>query len=84
MCEIGARVESSDFTMRLQVHDAIVFMCKPEAIDKVYEAKAVMESIYPYKNLPLTCSVDHSYTSWGEAIEGFPNETTRNEVQGAG
>lgn len=84
MCEIGARVESSDFTMRLQVHDEIVFMCKPEAIDKVYEAKAVMESIYPYKNLPLTCSVDHSYTSWGEAIEGFPNETTRNEVQGAG
>lgn len=70
--------------MGLQIHDEIVYNVPNDELKCVGMIKDTMESIYPYKKLQLTCSVSHSETSWGDAIEGLEIGTkSRDEIQGS-
>lgn len=61
---------NSDIKMILQVHDEILFEvpydCDLLAIHKI---KEIMETAYPHKNIPLTCSVSYSLKSFYDMIE---------------
>lgn len=70
--------------MSIQVHDELLFMLHKEETFLIEPLKKIMEGVYPYKHIPLTCSVSHSYKSWGDMIEGEPTDgqKARDEVQG--
>jgi len=50
--------------MILQVHDEILFEVSFDEIELVWLFKEAMEKAYPYKNIPLTCSVEISLKSF--------------------
>lgn len=58
--------------MVLQVHDELLFKIHKSELDIVPTLKSIMESVYPHRHLPLTCSVEHSWNSWADAVEGLP------------
>jgi DNA polymerase-1 len=58
--------------MLLQVHDEIVFEVHRSELDIVPELRKIMETAYPHRHLPLTCDVEHSWTSWGDKVKGYP------------
>ncbi len=69
--------------MLVQVHDEIVFEIHFSEAHIVPQLKKIMEDVYPYKHIPLTCSVSHSLISWGDEIEGMFGEKTGDRVQGS-
>lgn len=69
--------------MLMQIHDEILFEVHKEELHIIPALKRIMESAYPAKFLPLTCSVSHSLKSWGDVVEGEPS-ATRNEIQDEG
>lgn len=68
----------------LQIHDALVFKMYPDEMDIIPLLKNAMESAYPYKYLPLTVDMKHSFKSWWDLEDGLPGKETRNEVQREG
>lgn len=56
-----------------QVHDEIDFDMHPGELELVPRLKEEMEKIYPYKRLPMRCSVEHSWKSFGDLVEGMPD-----------
>lgn len=56
----------------MQIHDEILFEVHKDELGIEDKFKEIMESVYPYKHIPLTCSVEHSFKSWGELSEGSP------------
>lgn len=58
--------------MALTVHDELLFDVHKSELAIVPDLKGIMESVYPYKHLPLTCSVSHSWKSWADKIKGAP------------
>lgn len=52
--------------MLLQVHDELLFGVHRSELDIVPHLRKIMESAYPARYLPLTCSVEWSDKSWGE------------------
>lgn len=65
-------LESYKSKMVMQVHDEVLFEMVPEELHLVPKLKEIMEGVYPFKHLKLTCSVEHSYTSWADKIKGMP------------
>lgn len=63
--------------MLLQVHDEIVFDIHPNELGIIPTLKEIMENAYPYKRLPMTCGVDHSWISWGDKVKGLPDAGER-------
>jgi len=60
--------------MLIQVHDELVFEIHKDELHIVEKLKEIMENVYqPQNGLPLTCSVDHSWKSWGDKVEGYPS-----------
>ena len=60
--------------MVLQVHDEIIFEVHCSEFHIIPVLKEIMESVYkPLHGLSLTCSIGHSYTSWGDKKEGLPD-----------
>lgn len=59
--------------MLLQVHDEILFEVHKDELNIINDLVHIMENIYPHKHIKLTCSVEHSWKSWGEPVEGLPN-----------
>jgi DNA polymerase-1 len=60
--------------MVLQVHDEIIFEVHCSEFHIIPHLKEIMESVYkPLHGLSLTCSIGHSYTSWGDKKEGLPD-----------
>lgn len=58
--------------MVLTVHDELLFDVHKSELGIVPDLKSIMESVYPYKYLPLTCSVSHSWKSWADKTKGAP------------
>lgn len=59
--------------MIIQVHDELIFQVHQSELHIVGDIKHEMEIAYPYKYLPLTVGVDHSWVSWHDKTEGFPS-----------
>jgi DNA polymerase I-like protein with 3'-5' exonuclease and polymerase domains len=58
--------------MLAQVHDELLFEIHRTELDIVPQLVKIMESAYPYKHLPLTCDVAHSWVSWADKVAGYP------------
>jgi len=66
-------------SMRLQVHDEVVFQFNPRDLELVPEIRRIMEGIYrPFNGMKLTTSCDHSWKSWGapDKEKGLPGDET--------
>ena len=57
----------------LQVHDEILFEVHKDELHLIEFFKKTMEEAWPSKFHPMECSVDHSWESWGDLVEGVPN-----------
>lgn len=72
MNQIDELLWNKQTKMVMQIHDEILFEGVEEEKSLIPEIKTIMESVYPYRYLPLTCSVSHSYESWADKKEGVP------------
>jgi DNA polymerase-1 len=72
MNEIDAFMKGRKSKMILQVHDELLLDMHPSEAQLLHEIKAIMERAYPYRYLPLTVGVDHSWKSWADKEEGIP------------
>lgn len=56
----------------LMIHDELVLEGPPEEAAVVIPAvKRILEAAYPYRHVPLTCGVDHSFKSLADKAEGI-------------
>jgi len=62
--------------MVLQVHDEILFYIHKDELAIIPELMEIMRNAYPSFFHNMDCSVDHSWHSWGDLIEGLPSEKT--------
>ena len=72
--------------IHLQVHDELLFGIAEDEAHLLPRLKDAMERAYPFKLMPLTCSVSHSFKSWGDPVEGLPGaggEQVSDQGQGA-
>lgn len=74
MVECHAFLRDYRSRMLITVHDEILFEIHKSELDIVPELRNIMESAYPYKYLPMTCGVDHSWLNWGEKVKGLPQK----------
>jgi len=58
--------------MLIQIHDEILFRFHKNEFEEIEPIKKIMETVYNYKHLPLTCGVDHSWKSWADKVKGLP------------
>jgi DNA polymerase-1 len=56
----------------LQVHDELLFEIHKDEMELVKVVQDTMEKAYPHKRIPLTCSVEHSWKSYGDLRKGVP------------
>lgn len=90
-CKI-AMVRLHDFLKKyetrivLQIHDSILYDMPPHEFHLIPHLKKIMEEAYPFKHIPLSVTVEHSWKSWGDLIEGVPSDgrETRKSVQASG
>jgi DNA polymerase-1 len=76
MVEIHELLRGYKSRMVCQVHDEILFEIHESELHLVPKLKAIMERIYrPRNGMFLTCSVEHSWKSWGtrDKIKGAPS-----------
>jgi DNA polymerase-1 len=60
--------------MLIQVHDELLFEVHKDELHIVDDLKRIMENVYtPRNGLNLTCSVEHSWISWADKVEGHPS-----------
>lgn len=62
--------------MLIQVHDEILYEFHPEEFEEISKVKAIMTSVYePRNGMPMDCSVEHSWKSWGapDKAKGMPS-----------
>ncbi len=56
----------------LMIHDELVLEGPlAEAGEVVPAVKQIMETVYKYRRVPLTCDVDHSFKSLADKVEGI-------------
>lgn len=56
----------------LTVHDELVVECAYGEEYIMPRIKEIMESVFPWKLLPLTCGADHSHKSLADKVKGLP------------
>lgn len=56
----------------LTIHDELVFNMHKNELDLVPEIQRIMETVYPYKHLPLPVDVSHSWKSLADKVKGLP------------
>lgn len=72
--------------MCVQIHDEILFEMSFDEMDLIEDILKIMETTYPHRFIPLTCSVAHSLKSFHDIIEedprkGILGEATRDQIQ---
>ena len=73
MVDLHALLHTTKSRMVLQVHDEILFEVHKDELDLVKKIKDIMEAVYPFKRMPLTCSVEHSWKSYQDLKKGEPS-----------
>lgn len=56
----------------VNIHDEILAECHESELHLVPEMVEILRNVYPYKRLPMDCSVSHSRTSWADLVDGPP------------
>lgn len=79
MVNLHAFLDTTKSRAVLQVHDEILFEIHKDELHIVPQIKQIMESVYPYKRIPLTCSVEHSWKSYQDLKKGEPTWETSLE-----
>jgi DNA polymerase I-like protein with 3'-5' exonuclease and polymerase domains len=79
LIELDRYLASRKSKILVLVHDENLFEVHNSELDIVPELKRIMESIYPPRRLPLTCSVSWSAKSWGDLIDGVPIVKTEGD-----
>jgi DNA polymerase I len=73
MNRIDEYLQGKRSLMIATIHDELVFDCpESEAAEVGAKAKEIMESVFPWKYLPLTCGAEHSTKSLGDKVKGLP------------
>lgn len=72
MTECDRFLKGRQSKMLVSVHDELLFQVHKSELGIVPELKGIMESVYPHRHLPLTCSVSHSWKSWADKVKGLP------------
>lgn len=73
MVRCAALLQPLESKLLLQIHDELLFEVAENELGVVADLKEIMEDIYPYKAMPLTCSVEHSWKSFGDLEKGAPH-----------
>jgi DNA polymerase-1 len=73
MVDIDQMLVGRKTKMLVQIHDELLFEGHESELSLIPEIVGIMESTYPYRSLPLTCSVSHSHTSWADKKDGLPS-----------
>lgn len=85
MIEIDKLLTPLKSKMLVQVHDELILKVHKSELDIIKEVQKIMERTFPYKELPLTTSVSHSWDNWGALVEGYPSvKEAGDNIQGAG
>lgn len=69
MNRIHGALQNKKSRMVLQVHDEILFEISFDEVDVVGKVLQIMETAYPHRNIPLTCSVSYSLESFHDMVE---------------
>lgn len=72
MNKIALFLQEKRSKLVLTIHDELVIETHKDEADILPEIKKIMETAYPYKHLPLTVGVEHSFKSLADKVEGFP------------
>lgn len=72
LIELDRYLASRKSKLLVLVHDDNLFEVHNSELDIVGDLKKIMESIYPFRRLPLTASVSWSAESWGDLVDGMP------------
>jgi DNA polymerase-1 len=54
------------------VHDEILFEIHESESQICRDLVGIMANVYPHRYLPLSCSSEHSFQSWGNKLKGYP------------
>lgn len=60
--------------MILQIHDELLLEISFKEIEVVSDILNIMETTYPHRFIPLTCSMSYSLKSFYDMVEGDPRE----------
>ena len=78
MVQIDRLLENNHSRMLVQVHDELLFEIHKSEMAIIDPIVDIMESTYiPYNGMKLTCSVEHSWQSWGSnhKVVGCPSQS---------
>ena len=72
MVRIDSFLKDKKSRMVLTVHDEIILYVYKDELDLIPEIMEIMRNAYPSYFHKMDCSVEHSWKSWGDLVEGFP------------
>jgi DNA polymerase-1 len=81
MVKVHEYIQDQEAQMLIQIHDELLIEVHRSALHVCPRIVEIMEDAYPYKKLKLTAGPKHSWKSWGDPMEGYPREETRNQIQ---
>jgi DNA polymerase I len=81
MPRLGKYLKDKKSQMLMQIHDELLLEVHKKEFGIIDDLKEIMETVYPHKHIPLTCSVSHSLKSWEDKVEGPPDSAKGNEIQ---
>ena len=73
MVELHTLLEKCKSGIVLQIHDEILFEIHKEELHLIPQIKEIMEKAWPERFHKMECSVEHSWKSWGDLVEGLPS-----------